>query len=417
MHLGNSLRRLLQNPIFGGTGSDQRGDPDEQVVRGSEKLLRLALRGANAGAWVIDVKDGTTHWNEQLDRLYGFNETQAPSFERWIISLHPEDRRWVVADLETRLYSEATDFEREFRIIHPEKGVRWILNKGSIERDERGGALRIHGIDMDITERKEEQKMLREADRRKDEFLAILAHELRNPLTPLRNNLELLRLLPAGDSQRAEQAMDSMDRQLEHMVLLINDLLDTSRIRHGKLLLRKQRVPIGEAVAQAVEVSENFIRERKNELHLGPLPSDRYVDADLMRLVQVFANLLNNAAKFTGPGGHIWLDVEPGEDWVLVSIKDDGIGISADKLPRLFEMFSQAAPPLERSLGGLGIGLSLVKGLVELHGGTVEVASEGPNRGAAFVVQLPVARPPVGEADTRQRTTGRDIVRRRLCLI
>ncbi|MCW8196813.1 hybrid sensor histidine kinase/response regulator [Proteobacteria bacterium 005FR1] len=248
---------------------------------------------------------------------------------------------------------------------------------------------------MDITERKE-------ADRRKEEFLAILAHELRNPLAPLRNSLEILRV-GREDPRIVDKTIGSMDHQLKHIVLLVNDLLDNTRIRHGKLLLRKDRIRVADLIAQAVEVSEGLVRERQNQLVVSAVPSDVYVDAGLMRLVQALANLLNNAAKFTGPDGTIWLSVHDNTSEVVISVRDNGIGIAAEKLPHLFTMFSQATPPLERGHGGLGVGLSLVRGLIELHGGTVEARSEGLNQGAEFIVRLPTAAPPVEEAKPAER--------------
>jgi PAS domain S-box-containing protein len=401
MGISSSLRKLFrQRPNL---HEESREGSDEQVIRRSEELLHLALRGANAGAWVIDVEGGNTHWNEQLDHLYGFELSQSPSFQRWVDRLHPDDRQWAVANLDARLHSDTVEFEREFRIIHPQKGVRWILNKGSIERDEKDKPVRVYGIDMDITERKEAQKKLEEADQRKDEFLAILAHELRNPLTPLRTSLDILRI-GREDPVIAEQALERMDHQLQHMVVMIDDLLDTSRVRHGKLLLRRERLRIADVIAQAVEASEDFIRERQNELIIGPIPDNVYVEADIVRLVQVLANLLNNAAKFTGPAGLIWLSVQAEREQVLISVKDNGIGIAGEKFQSLFGMFSQVAPPIERSFGGLGIGLSLARGLVELHGGKMNAYSEGLGQGAEFTVNLPRVGPPSQKES--QRETG-----------
>ncbi len=240
-------------------------------------------------------------------------------------------------------------------------------------------------------------RQLREADRRKDEFLATLAHELRNPLAPLRNGLQLLRL--AGDDRAAaEQAQGMMERQLRQMVRLIDDLLDVSRITRGKLQLRRERVELASVVQSAVEGSRPLIDASAHRLAVALPPEPVWLDADPTRLAQVFANLLTNAAKYTDRGGDIRLTAEvasggcqpPGE--VVVSVRDSGIGIAPDHLPRLFEMFNQAAPALERSQGGLGIGLTLVKRLVELHGGTVQARSEGLGRGSEFVVRPPHRR-------------------------
>jgi PAS domain S-box-containing protein len=246
------------------------------------------------------------------------------------------------------------------------------------------------GIGLDITDCKRYEQSLKEADRRKDEFLATLAHELRNPLAPLRNGLQLLRL--AGDNRAvAEQAQDMMERQLQQMVRLIDDLLDVSRITRGKLQLRSQQVSLASVVRSAVEGSRPLIEAFGHALGVTLPPEPVWLDADPTRLAQVFGNLLTNAAKYTDPGGHIGLTAERHGGEVVVLVRDTGVGIAPEHLPRLFEMFSQVDSALERSQGGLGIGLSLVKGLVEMHGGKVEARSEGPGKGSEFIVRLPVS--------------------------
>ncbi len=250
----------------------------------------------------------------------------------------------------------------------------------------------------DITERKLTLEALQEADRRKDEFLATLAHELRNPLAPIRNGLQVLRLA-RENPQAEEQARGMIERQVQQMVRLIDDLLDLSRISRGKVELRRERLDLAAAVQSAVETSRPLIEQAGHELTLS-LPSEPvFVDADVTRLAQVFANLLNNAAKYTERGGDIRLSVEPHEheNDVLVRVRDNGVGIPASMLPRIFEMFTQVDRSLERTQGGLGIGLSIVKRLVEMHGGTVEARSEGPGRGSELVVRLPVLAPSVQE--------------------
>lgn len=232
-------------------------------------------------------------------------------------------------------------------------------------------------------------QQLREADRRKDEFLATLAHELRNPLAPIRNALQLWSMAD-GNAEQVEQAHSLMARQFDQMVHLVDDLLDISRITRGKLELRMQPVVLGDVVQNAVETAQPVIAASAHELIVA-LPSEPiYLEADPVRLAQVFSNLLNNAAKYTEKGGHIWLTAEQQSDAVAVSVRDTGIGISESNLPDLFKMFSQVEPGLGRSQGGLGIGLSLVRGIVEMHGGTIEAHSAGPGLGSEFMVRLPV---------------------------
>lgn len=230
---------------------------------------------------------------------------------------------------------------------------------------------------------------LKENDRRKDEFLATLAHELRNPLAPIRNGLQIMRI--AGDNRDAiEQARETMERQLQQMVRLIDDLLDLSRITRGKIELRKERGDLATVVQNAIETSRPLIEQSGHTLTVNFPSESVFVDADATRLAQVFANLLNNAAKYTEKGGRIGLTVERQGGEVVVRVKDTGVGIPAHQISRVFEMFSQVDRSLEKSQGGLGIGLSIVKRLVEMHGGTVEAQSEGHGFGSEFIVRLPV---------------------------
>jgi signal transduction histidine kinase/DNA-binding response OmpR family regulator len=231
---------------------------------------------------------------------------------------------------------------------------------------------------------------LKEGDRRKDEFLATLAHELRNPLAPIRNSLHVMRLA-GGDQGVLEQAHSMMARQLSQMVRLIDDLLDVSRITRGKLDLRKERVELASVINMAVDTTRLLIETSGHALTITLPPEPIYLDADPMRLAQVFSNLLNNAAKYMDRGGRIWLSAVPNGAQVVVSVRDVGIGIPREALPTVFEMFSQVDHALEKSQGGLGIGLTLVKRLVEMHGGSVEARSDGPGKGSEFITRLPSA--------------------------
>jgi PAS domain S-box-containing protein len=231
---------------------------------------------------------------------------------------------------------------------------------------------------------------LQEADHRKDEFLATLAHELRNPLAPLRNGVQTMKLAP-NNPQALEQSQSMMDRQLSHLVRLVDDLMDVSRITRGKIDLRMERVELARVVALAIETSRPLIDERHHRLRVDHPPNPIYVNADVTRLSQVFANLLTNAAKYTEPGGTITVTTSANAREAAVAIRDSGSGIPAAMLPRVFEMFTQVDHSLERSQGGLGIGLTLVKRLTEMHGGSVEAKSDGPGLGSEFTVRLPVA--------------------------
>ena len=261
----------------------------------------------------------------------------------------------------------------------------------------------------DITERKRAQQALKrhqemviaeafawergtelaEADRRKDEFLAMLAHELRNPLAPLRNGIDVLRILPP-DGEQAKQILDMMEEQAHNLVRLIDDLLDVSRCTRGKLELRRQRVALSKVITIAVQTAQPLVQANGHELVVTQEQEGLHVHGDLTRLTQVVSNLLNNAAKYTHSNGEIRLTTERIGDEVAIRIKDNGSGIASDMLPHIFELFVQADNSLNRTYGGLGIGLTLVKSLVEMHGGTVEATSDGLGKGSQFIVRLPI---------------------------
>ena len=296
---------------------------------------------------------------------------------------------------------------QEIIVERPDGQRYWVLPYPVPLRDPHGDLIGAVNMLVDITERKRSEEELRHlgrelsekvaelaaADRRKNEFLATLAHELRNPLAPLRHGLQLLHLAE-DDAAIRRQAREMMERQLRQMVRLVDDLLDVSRITSKKLRLRKEPIDVAAAIQSAVETARPLMAEAEHELTVTLPPQPMYVEADLTRLAQVFVNLLHNAAKYTPAGGQIWLNAESQGGEIVVSVRDNGIGITAEHLPHLFEMFSQVTPALDRSDGGLGIGLSLVRGLVGLHGGTVAAHSAGPGQGSEFVVRLPVCEVP-----------------------
>ncbi len=250
------------------------------------------------------------------------------------------------------------------------------------------------------------EEALRETDRRKDEFLAVLAHELRNPLAPLRNALHVMQQADASGETFASMR-DMMERQVRQLARLVDDLLDVARIGQGKLELRQERLELAMVVQHALETSRPLIEASQHELTITLPDQPLYVMGDPQRLAQVLANLLNNAAKYTADGGQIRLTVQRDEDAALVRVQDNGAGIAPEKLPHVFEMFMQTGRTLDRA-GGLGIGLTLVRSLVEMHGGTVEARSDGLGRGSEFIVRLPLAPhvpeepPPLEPRDERK---------------
>jgi signal transduction histidine kinase len=268
------------------------------------------------------------------------------------------------------------------------RAMRYAIERGRIEEELR---------------RRAEQ--LAEMDRRKDEFLATLAHELRNPLAPLRNSLSILRM--SGDSNpAAERVHEMMERQVNHMVRLVDDLLEVSRITRGKIELRRERVELAVVLRSAVETSRPLMEAARHQLAITVPPEPLTVDADPVRLSQVIANLLNNAAKYTEEGGQIWLTARREGGEAAVSVRDTGLGIPADMLHRVFDMFAQVDRTLKRSQGGLGIGLTLARTLVEMHGGRVEARSEGPGKGSEFTIRLPLAAEDSKAAEVRTRAGG-----------
>ena len=301
-------------------------------------------------------------------------------------SFIPQDEHAAVRALLGRLTRKAPEVRIENRFGTAE-GERWMLwTNRALAFDAAGRVLEAQATGVDITERRRAEEALREADRRKDEFLAMLAHELRNPLAPIRNALHLLRISGAGPV--AAEARDVMERQLTQLIRLVDDLLEVSRISRGKIELRRAAVDLAGVVASAVETSRPAIDAARHRLEIRLPPAPLHVEGDFVRLSQVVANLLNNAAKYTDPGGRIALSVQREGAEAEIRVQDNGVGLAPELLPRIFDMFAQA--DRARAAGGLGIGLALAKMLVDLHGGRIEARSGGVGRGSEFAVRLPV---------------------------
>lgn len=317
----------------------------------------------------------------------------------------PQAWQSVRSHVAAALRGEPVSYEAE--VPHHDGSTRWIAASYTPDVGDEGAVRGFVAHVHDVTERKraeealrKSEEKLREADRRKDEFLATLAHELRNPLAPVRHALAILKR-HGNDGDLADKARATLERQIAHMVRLVDDLLDVSRINSGRLELRREWTDLREVVQHSAEASRPSFEERRLRFELSLPEAPVWVEADPIRLTQVFGNLLHNAAKYTDPGGRIRLSMERDSDEVVVRITDTGIGIPREKLSRVFELFTQLDDSLEKSAGGLGIGLSLVKRLVEKHGGTVAVDSAGPGQGSEFVCRLPapphVAEVPAGE--------------------
>lgn len=395
----------------------------EGLLQASEERRRLALEAADLGTWHVDPATRATTTDARFRAIFGTTENWTDYLQA-VAVIHPDDQPAVLEAVAAATQLEdPAPFAIEYRIVQPDGSLRWVQAKGRVTIDGTGALRRVASFDgtvADITDRKrsEEEReqlvaRLQEQDRRKDEFLATLAHELRNPLAPIRNGLQILRLAP-GNADATERIRLMMERQLGQMVHLIDDLLDMSRISRGKIDLRKERIELASAIAQAVETSRPSIAQANHELLIDVPPNPIYVDADLTRLTQVFSNLLNNAAKFTERGGRVRLAVHLEGAEAVVSVTDNGVGIPTHMLPQVFEMFTQVDGNLERSQGGLGIGLSIAQRLVQMHGGSVEARSDGPGRGSEFVVRLPLALSLVGNTPAHEANPVRPTARLRI---
>lgn len=398
----------------------RRGDVDALVVgddiytldsanAASNKLRKDVLAQMEDAVVAFDNDEHIIFMNAAAERQYG--KQASDTLGRLKSQLYEEN--WPNADEKIsamRAAGESGSYrahsihvKRDGVAIHVESTVSQLRDAGgqsigwlSVIRDitdrvRAEEAIRAARTEQELVDAalRASQARLREADRRKDEFLATLAHELRNPLAPIRNALQIMRL--TGEAAIHENARSIIERQLQQMIHLVDDLLDVSRISQGKVELRREHADLAAVVHTAVETSRPLIDAGKHELTLRlPAPGALIVDVDVTRITQVIANLLNNAAKYTPPQGRIEIAAERANGSARISIKDSGMGIPPALLPQVFEMFAQIDRTLERAQGGLGIGLALVKSLVELHGGSVEAHSEGHGRGSQFVVNLPL---------------------------
>jgi PAS domain S-box-containing protein len=369
----------------------------EAALRESRDVLALAMRGGRMGAWSRDLATEAVWWSRELEEIFGlppggFAGT-TPGFRSLV---HPDDRPQLDNAVKQALHGQQ-EYAVEFRFRHADGDWHWMEGRGRAVYAADGRPSMLYGLGVDITQRKQAEEELRrlnaelfEADRRKDEFLATLAHELRNPLAPITHALEVLRLKDPADAD-TRWTRDIIDRQVRQLTRLVDDLLDLARITRGKVQLQRERIDLGVVLHGALEAARPLIDSLKHAVTLE-LPSEPlWLDADAMRLTQVVLNLLNNAAKYTPAGGEIrvWAERAGGE--ALIGVRDSGIGIATEHLHSVFEMFSQIAPALERSQGGLGIGLALARGLVDLHGGRIEAHSDGVGSGSEFIVHLPLA--------------------------
>lgn len=387
----------------------------EQALKESEAKFRTITDAMPQMVWSTQPNGNHDYFNEQWYRYTGAHEGTTDG-ALWNSMLHPDDQ-----DRASRVWQRSLDtgetYEIQYRLRHFSGDYRWTLGRALPVRDEAGTIVRWMGTLTDIHEQKKAEEALKDAAQRKDEFLAMLAHELRNPLAPVRNSTFLLRRQLDSEDERVTNALGVIERQVRHMTCLIDDLLDVARISRGKIEIRKENVDLIEVVRHTVEDFETDYQDKGVHLQLDIACWSLWLEGDRTRVAQAIGNLLHNALKFTDSGGRVMVSVAregtsteglTGAGIAIIRVADSGVGIDAGITGDLFNPFIQANQGLARSKGGLGLGLALVKGFVELHGGTVEAHSDGPGRGSVFTLRLPLMRrrsqsPKVDELAKAQR--------------
>jgi two-component system, chemotaxis family, CheB/CheR fusion protein len=377
---GGAFHMLLANrPIMTGKLVE------ETLRENAQRLVRL-IDTVPQLIWTASDEGQLCYCNADLRALIGHSSSLC--IEDTVGSLiHAEDRqRWIAAW--RAAFDHRQPYEIEYRLRPDEEGTwRWYLERGAPRAGESVERWFITATRIDEQKRREEE--LRSQLHRKDQFLATLLHELRNPLAPIENAIQLL-ARRADDPASVSGARGIIQRQLRQISRLVDDLNDVSRITRGGMAVRKQALDLSEVVTAAIETARPLIELRRHELTSSTPSTPVIVQGDAVRLGQVVTNLLINAAKYTNPGGHVSVIVERAADAAVVRVRDNGIGISHELLPRVFDLFAQAAPGSEATMGGIGVGLAVARELVELHDGSISVSSEGPGRGSEFIMRLPL---------------------------
>jgi PAS domain S-box-containing protein len=355
-------------------------------LQAASDRLRATLDAAAIGTYTWDVATGVAQHDRGVLTIFGFEGDQQPAIEDVRLRVHPDDRSsWqeaVAASL-----SDGRDFELRYRLLLPDGDIRWVLDKGRMSSDPAGNPALLTGAIVDLTAEHEAREAAEAASRAKDEFLAMLGHELRNPLSPIMTSLELMRQRAPNTLSREREVVE---RQVQYMVRLVDDLLEVSRIARGRIELRRRPVELADVVAAAIEIASPLLEERRHHFAHDVPPKGLVVDGDPARLTQVLANILSNAAKYTDPGGRVRISAERSGGQAIIRVSDTGAGIAPELLPEVFDLFVQGGRTIDRSQGGMGLGLAIVKSLVALHGGTVSASSDGVGRGSEFVVTLPL---------------------------
>ncbi len=371
--------------------------PGKETVAIDRQRIELLLDGVRDYAiFLLDAEGRVLSWNDGATLLFGDNAAEVIG-QRMSRFSTPDGEQAGRPDEALRQTAATGQVSCEEWQVRRDGTRFWGCAVMTALRDERGELKGFAKVIRDATDRKQLEMELRrqaqelaDANRRKDEFLAMLSHELRNPLAPVLNSVHVLRQAP-HDPSLVQFAGNMVERQVRHMARLIDDLLDVTRLTHGKVRLRPERVDLSVLAERSFESVRPLMKERRHQFHLTIHQRPIWLDADPIRVDQVLLNLLNNAAEFTDPGGRVELDVAREESDAVIRVRDDGTGIDSRLLPHIFELFTQADTSLDRGGAGLGIGLNLVERLVAPHGGTIEVRSDGPGRGSEFTVRLPAA--------------------------
>jgi PAS domain S-box-containing protein len=382
----------LEEQVISERDLRQRAETEAAQREESESRLHVALAAGQMGAWEWDMTTNRIRWSEELERMHGLEPgTFDGTLERVQQLVHPLDAHmFAKAAAASVEVSQPTDYALEYRIVRPDGACRWLAGRGRLLFDGEGKATRMVGALTDVTEAKRMAEVASESARRKDDFLATLAHELRNPLAAVRMGVSVIRKANGNPATVVENCT-VMERQLRHLTRLVDDLLHVADITRGGMPLQRTRIGLAAVVLAAMEQSRDLVDEAGHELSVK-LPREAIMlDADSERLVQVLVNLLSNAVKYTPRGGRIEVTAECEGDEMRLSVKDTGFGIPVDKLDSVFEMFGQLDRSRETGHKGLGIGLALARALVSMHGGRITAHSDGPGTGSTFTVWLPLA--------------------------
>ena len=365
----------------------------QRALRENEERFRQLAENITDVFWIFDpAQRQLLYVSPAYEKIWGRTSARLyANFYAWQESIHPDDRERVRNAFEELIIFR--DYEQEYRLQMPDGTQRWIRDRGFTVRDDAGNPYRITRISQDISAPKAAAQALHDATIRKDEFLATLAHELRNPLAPIRTAIDLMRVAESGAANPLTTTIDAraiISRQIDHLVRLVDDLLDVSRITQGKLLLKKRVVELQPIIDSALETHQAYIHDRNHQLTVATPDHTILLEADSVRLAQAVGNLLHNAAKYTAVGGKISLTVSATDDSLRIAVADNGIGIAPDNIEHVFELFTQGQRLDSKAPEGLGVGLSLVKRLVDLHEGRIMATSSGPGRGSEFTIELPL---------------------------